>query len=566
MPILLALALLVSNLDEQKAIQRVRSHLLIEDTSSALRDASEYAQCCPESLPVQKVYIEALAAQGKEEKALIAWEKIAAKEPEILYERPLLEELGWGVLKKGTGSTQYGVRLAATIGAYLTKDVRSIPIFLKMMRDSNAVIRSVAIQMASSYFDAPLKDEIARLFHEEKVWLVRLEVIKAIGILRMKGFEKELKKIVRSERSTMEEKHLACIALLEMYEKAPLEEMRSLFTSDRAGLRLLACMIALHFEIKEAKAALMQCTKDPNPDVRMAALNALGLFFRGEKKTIEEALEDLDPKVSITACWAGILAKSQKAFKKMEGYLFDATPEYRRFAAAALSATGKSGLKIAKKGMEKSQDPYVLLNLARGLIGQRVEVKKSSDAILRFLQEEKRMIMVDRRENPLFTIYAPSKVRYSDQIPNQPEAEDQMTRLHLATMLALVEDPRSPEAIRSFLRRKFWGVSGVAAATVLKEGDDTALEIVSELLKDEDPFLRLQAALVLAMFGKEEKALYPLMNSYYEVGHDQKLYILEAIGKIGNQACYSFLLSAMKEPFPILRVAAASALIQSVNR
>jgi HEAT repeat protein len=227
---------------------------------------------------------------------------------------------------------------------------------------------------------------------------------------------------------------------------------------------------------------------------------------------------------------------------------------------------GSRGIPLAIKTLKESQDPYVKANVALGLLGQRVEVQMSCDFIYDFLENEKRMWMIDKRPNPLFGVLAPSQVRHNDQIPNYPEAQDQMTRLTLVSLLALVDDPRALPALKTFLQRKSWGISGVAAATLLHEGDETALSVVKQLVDDPDPNVRMQACLVLAMFGKDESVIRNLQGAYAGADHEKKLHILEALGKIGNTQSFSFLVSVLREPFPILRVAAAAALIQSVNR
>lgn len=561
-----AAALLASNLSEDDGLRRVRAHLLIDDQVSALNEAEGLASQYPESLEVQKILIESLAVNGFEDQALDSWNKLTFKKPDLLYDRHLLEELAWGVLKKGTRSTQYGVRLAATIGSFLTRDTRAVPILLKMMRDSNAVIRSVAVQMASAFRDAPLKDEISRLMREERVWIVKLEVIKAVGLLKMKELSSELQTLVQSDKTPMEEKQIAIASLLEMYEEITMEEFKTLSTSTRAGLRHLACMIATHFKMEEARDEVIRLIHDSHPAVKIAALNAFGMIYKGKESEISAALQDSDPSVAITASWAAFLIDSKAAEKSMEKWLSDSLPENRRLAAAALSATGKRGVPLAIKTLKESTDPYVKANIALGLLGQRVEVKQCCDLLASFLETEKRMIMMDQKPNPLFEILAPSQVRHNDQIPNFPEAQDQMTRLELVSMLALVEDPRALPALKTFLQRKNWGVTGVAAATLLHEGDESALEVVKQLVTDADPNVRLQACLVLAMFGKDESVLLDLQGAYAGADHEKKLYILEALGKIGNVQSFSFLAGCLKEPFPILRVAAAAALIQSVNR
>jgi len=557
---------------EEEGVRRVQAHLLIDDPASALQEAAELAAQYPDSRLAGGALIEALAAAKREEEALAVWTRLSAKYPDLIGDRHLLEELSWGVLKKGLDSTQNGVRLAALIGAYLTHDARAVPILQKMMRDSNAVIRTVAVQMSTSYQDAPLKDEIARLMDQEKIWVVRLEVIKAVGALKMREFAPKLKAIVQSERATYEERQLAIEALLHIYEKIAPGEMEILAKSNRAGMRHLACSIAAYFDMEEAKGEILRMIQDPHPDVRIAALNAFGLKYR-EKVPKKEAMEvlasvlsDPHPGVAITAGWAAMLIDPAVGSPVLEKWANDPVAENRRLAAAAITAVGGKGTALALSLLRASSDPYVKANLSIGLLGQRMETALCCDCLYDFLTQEKRMWMWDTRPNPLFQALAPSQVRHVDHIPNYPEAIDQMTRLNLVSLLSILEDPRAGDALKKFLQKRAWGITGVAAATLLQEGDESALEVVRGCLHDSDPNVRLQACLVLAMLGRDESVLSDLQGAYAGADHERKLHILEALGRIGTAHSFSFLLGVLREPFPILRVAAAAALIQCINR
>ena len=226
---------------EDEGIRRVQAHLLIEDNDAALQEAQELFDSFPGSQAVGAAYVEALAANGFETAALQVWNSLSLKDPNLIQDRHLLEELSWGVLRKGVESNQYAIRLSALIGAYLTRDVRAVKILLRMMRDSNAVIRSVAVQMAASFADAPLKDEIVRLMSDEKIWFVRLELIKAIGALRMKELSFKLKEILSTEKNTFEERQLAIEALVNIYDPISVDEIQNLAKNNRAGIRQLAC-------------------------------------------------------------------------------------------------------------------------------------------------------------------------------------------------------------------------------------------------------------------------------------------------------------------------------------
>ncbi len=570
--LLLATPLAVNIPTVEEGVRRVQAHLLIDDASSALRDAETLAQQFPDSLEAGSAFVEALAASGMQIQALDEWNRLSLRYPSLLGERHLLEEISWGILKKELGSTQYSVRLAALIGSYLTRDVRALPVLLRMMRDSNAMIRSVAVQMATAYGDAPLKDEIGRMMTEEKVWIVQMEVIRAAGMLKMKTVLPKLQQLVQSEKAMIEERYTAIEALLHITDKIEPEEVARLSRSSRAGLRHFACAIATHFKMEEAKEDMLKLLSDTHPDVRVAALNALGLFYRNTmtkeqlQEVLKNRLEESDSRVAITAAWVAQLVDPALGTPVFQKWLQSNLPENRRLAAAALAATGDRGAALSIEVLKTSTDPYVRANVALGILGQRTEVKLASDCIYEFLMSEKKMWMWDSRLNPLFQILAPSHVRHIDQIPNYPEAIDQMTRLNLVSLLAMVEDPRAVSALKNFLHSRKWQITGVAAATLLQEGDETSLELVRELLEDTDPQIRLQACLVLAMYGKDETVLKDLQGAYAGADFEMKLHILEALGSIGSTASFSFLVGVLREPFPLLRVAGAAALIQGIHR
>ena len=118
--------------------------------------------------------------------------------------------------------------------------------------------------------------------------------------------------------------------------------------------------------------------------------------------------------------------------------------------------------------------------------------------------------------------------------------------------------------VKSFLNHQDWGVSASAASTLLQEGDDQSLVLVRELLSDSDEKIRVQAALMLAMMGSDPEAVQTLEEAYFKVDREMKMYIIEALGRIGDQRSISFLFGVLQDPFQVLRVVAASALIQCI--
>ncbi|MBI5345895.1 MAG: HEAT repeat domain-containing protein [Chlamydiae bacterium] len=563
---------LFAEISEEKLLQRINYHLVIEDYKSAVLESREALDHFPTSKEIWISYINALSKDHQEALAIETVKNFFSEFKEEALNREVLEDLGWGILNKGSQSMQYSIRLISLVGSYLTNDVRAVSILSNLMKDSNAILRSVALQLACRYPDEPLRRQVAKLLDDEKVWLVRLEVINTVGAMRIKEKDSKLKEIIASEKSTFEEKANAIKAIINIYDKASIEEIKVLAKSPKAGLRQLSSELASHFRVKEAKEDILSLVQDPIADVRISALNAIGLFYIDfcSLKEIEQIVslceKDSDAAVSITASWLATVANLKTGPQKLKEWLFNDFPDNRRLAAGALAKCVNRAMPLAKEIIKDSLDPFVKANVAIGLIGQRVNVKECCDIIFDLLQNEKQLWMIDNRKNSLFEVLCPSQLRHIDQIPHYPEAIDQMTRLNLFSILAVMEDTRSYDAIKSFLKQKSWGITGVAAATLLQEGDSEALQIVRQLLKEDDKVVRVQAALVLAFLGKDETVIPILENAYFEAERDMKLYILEALGHIAEIESYPFFVKVLNEPFQALRVVDASSIVQAINR
>lgn len=556
-------------LTEEDYKKRIYAHLMISDRISAVKEAEKAVQEFPDSKPLRVAYIRALSESGEETEALEQWRESAHQFQEEKNSRRILEMLAWGVLNKAEGSSQLNIRLNSMLGAAFTRDAKAIPIILGHMRASNALLRSIAVKMATHFGDAPLKDEIGRLLKEEKVWYVRLEVIQAVGKLHMHSYKNDLKEIIGNPRTLAEEKAAAIFSLVGMYDTIERDELMSLVKSDRAGLRQLAAEVIAHLNMTDDTDILLPLMRDASSDVRISAMNALALL-RVQKigqaevpDLLKENLSHISPEVSITAAYVLLFFNEKEAGRVLGNWLQSDNPQWRGLASAALAASGKYGLKFAVKAFQETQDPYVKVNLAMGMIGQRTQVKMACDAIHKVFREEKNTLwMWDARSNPLFRSLAPSRVKHIDQIPHYPAVVDQLVRLDLLSVLSILQYPDAKSAVREFLQARAWGVTGAAAATLLQEGDEEDLAAVRELLNDPDEKIRVQAAMILAIVGSDPTAVKILQEAYSHVDREMKVHILEALAHIGDASSIPFLLEILKEPFQILHVVSASALIQ----
>lgn len=558
-----------SPLELDGGIKRIHNHLLIDDPYSAIRDAEAYLNSYPNSKALRLALIKALCCAGKEIEALEEWNKASLDHEELLRDRTALEMLAWGVLNKGEASNQLIIKVNALLGASMTRDAKAIPLILEALSGSNSMLRAVAVTLAAGFGDLPLQEEIARLLKEEKVWYVRLELIKAAGQLRMKAVRQQLMDIIGHSRTLAEEKVAAIVSLVNMYEAVGEKELLSLIQSSRAGLRELACQIVIHLNLVDQIPLLLPLLRDSHPHVRMTVLNTLALLGVTQIQDkpllqipqIARLLEDPVPEVAITASWLALLQGDKGGEQNLQRWMQKGESQYARLSAAAVAISGKKGVALAKKILSRKGDPYMQVTLAVGLIGQREETELACKIIDKHLAHTE-MWMWDTSLNPLFRVLSPSKVRHMAQIANYPRVVDQLTRLELLQILCVMHYPKAQEAVKGFLQTQTWGTVGAAASTLLQEGDEEALDVVRSLLQDPQEKVRIQAALILALLGGDKAAVEVLKEAYPKAGKEIKIQILESLAKVGDPSTIAFLLERLNEPFQVLRVVAATAIIQ----
>jgi HEAT repeat protein len=129
----------------------------------------------------------------------------------------------------------------------------------------------------------------------------------------------------------------------------------------------------------------------------------------------------------------------------------------------------------------------------------------------------------------------------------------------------MMKSPDAQDAIRSFLTERNWGISGVAAALLLAEGNEDAVELVASLLDDPEPKVRMQAALAMGVLGGDARAVEVLQASYEAGDRADKEKVIEAVGRIGKMESVPFLVDKLRDPHQNLRITAASALLQCLN-
>ncbi|MBM3201525.1 MAG: HEAT repeat domain-containing protein [Chlamydiae bacterium] len=553
---------------ENDFVSRIQAQLVIKDFNAAIDEAKMGLSLFPDSKEVLASLIKAYSRSGRSQEALAMFEKFSSLENlDIKNHFSLLEELAWGVLKDGTFQPQT-THMHALVGAFLTHDVKAVPFFIDALRSSNAYLRALAARLSAQYRDKLLGLELIRLIKEEKNWFVRLEALSALEGFCLKEARPLLEDILSSKDSSAEEKMLAIKAMASFYKNLGTRERKELFSSARTGFRQLGLELVRRFRMNDVADEVLQLIEDPSLYVRISALKLLASMKLDNTKQelviskIDKLLEDPHPAISLTSAWVMMQYDAPKAAKVFADWLSCKEPRNRRLAASVLSSTGFIGSIYVQKHFYEAQDPFVKANLALGMLGQRTDVSVACDYLFGFLKQTKQQIAFDHHEHPIFASLEPSQQRHVPHIPRYPLLVDQFTRLDILNRLTIVGYEKSEEAIRNFLQEGIWAIIGSTAGVLIEEGSFQAIELIRKLLDDQDERVVLQAALALAFFAKDTSVKGILENAFEKVEWDHQVYILNALGAIGDRDSIPFLLNILHKPFQELRIVAASSIIQ----
>ncbi|MCB1135535.1 MAG: HEAT repeat domain-containing protein, partial [Chlamydiia bacterium] len=503
-----------------------------------------------------------LAQEGRLQEALVRY---ATVEPSL--QASLREELAWLVVRQGADSPSLPARLYALIGAGMTHDVRAVELLEKGMRDRNQRVRHLAVQLSASYPDESLRQCLVAALGDSQYHSLRSEAVRALAHFPRSDTESVLLAQLDRVDLPMGQRLALAEALSSFNEAVPDEDVLDLAQSPSAGLRLLSCRLAEAKASEGIRKQLLNLCRDALPDIRMAAFEALALqTYQTLPESIlsawERGLDDIDPKVRITCAWALLVHGRPKGEEALQVILQGRDPRSQRLASAVLSHSGSAGLALSARMLDELDDPACQINLAMALISQRHDTERAAKVLRESLQRHRARLCWRDTQSLFEGVYPQGPERMG---PGHAVAVDQMTRLRLLSVVALVEPQHALPLIEGMLNSRLSQVSALALYEVLSEGDRAQIEGLSALLDSPKQQVRVQAALLLALCGRDPTAREVLEEAYPEADRPSKERILEGLGAIGDSASLPLLLSALEEPFETLRIIAAAAVIQCEN-
>ena len=417
--------------------------------------------------------------------------------------------------------------------------------------------------------DEILKPVIAQLFAKEKVFEVRLAAIKAVGQLRMKELKGDLEALASSEKASFEERTAAIEALLHFHDKILPFELKTLLRSEKiihklVGLRL-APLADFDIDIEE----ILPLLENSYFEVRQTALHSLGLLYLFDEEYHDELytvanrhLSDPSTKVQIVALWLKTLIDPTDTSRKWLEFLLSSKEEDSQLAAALIPTLGSKALQPLLQAFSQVNDPILKVNLAIGLVKQRQEVEKASLAIIDAMNQKGSLWMW--KEVLGQKVLAESNLP-STSFQSPPLDVHRLCQLEVLQILALFDKEAARDGIQKFLRQRNFQVTGIALALRLTEYSADAAEVVRPLMEDPKYPNRAEACVLMALWSGDNSMHKTMEELYTASDRKRKEFLLEAFGRLSGTDSLPFLVERLGEPYPTLRMIAASSIIQCLN-
>lgn len=536
---------------------KIRSFLTIRHYAGAVKEAEAAHAASPEQRSIHKMLILSYAHQGLHTKMFSSWNEYMHRYSDAYLDRELLEAMGWSVIFQADDSSKPLTRAVALVAASFTNHHHGVQLIKKGMQDRNAFIRALSAKLAGNLHDRILKEEVFRLAFKDPSKEVRIEALNSLGKMEVPKAQAYLEKLISAPAVDEKERFAAIVALVQMLDTLSRERMEVLIHSTSKGDKLLACRAAIFLSLKRDADLLFILLNDPASSVRCAALEALGILHAVDKEKIRPLLQDPHPAVAIYAAWVMTLHGETGHFNPL---LSLSDPSWRRLAAGALAYSGDVP---TMESALQHEDKYVRWNAAYGLIGSRSHLPEASQALHETLQENKKLMW---QESDFFRYLAPSKHHHQADYPNYPQIVDHMVRLELLQTLAYLNDPQSHAMMVNFLGKCVKELQGVGMTLLLTEGDEEGVELVRSCLEDKNVQVRISAALLLSLWGKDPAALQALYDAYSSVSRPFKEMILEALGRVGDPGSLPFLVEQMNSSSSNLKLIAASSLLLTLRK
>ncbi len=545
--------------------EKISLALALHDVHQARSLLEELQQKSPDDKKTQELLFEYFIELKDFESIQALYKKLPEERREALCPS-LFEKIAWVVIDKATDSAHPRIRAEAALAAAGSQDTQGAHILEFLLSDPHQGVQSLAFELAASYKDACIQERAEKLAHCSVID-IKLQAAKLLAVQKAPCAKKILLELMQDE--SLSESHLfEVVRLVSTLKESDLDWVKQAVVDPSSSIRALAAATLLQDPIPEGIPLLVPLLKDSSLAVREMAAITLGFFQEliQEKEALYASLASLlnDPSFPLqaTGAWALLLSKEEPlqnlASEWFQKSITSSSKEEACIAISRLIRTGKRGVALAQKILPTISDIHLRLNLSLYLLLHKAGTKEAVSTI-RSACASKTLF----GEQTLgFFSWIGRASPHDLMIPRLPEAEDLYLRLSMLALLHYSGEEICKEDLEAILHERTIGLSAATAQFLFQEMLPLD-EVLAPLLSHEEEMVRVQAALLLAVFCRSKKAALTLLEEYKKASKAGKEILLLGFSLLPASKTRALLFPLLFDQSQALRTRAAGVFLCS---
>lgn len=547
--------------------QQVTSRLYLESYEDARLAAEELVK----SEDPEAIYLSicAFASSMDLDKAL----RLLNEHKDLLHKqgfyKKCLETVSLCIFKKHFSSSQEPIKLASVAAISQEPDARVLNLLLAAFDNPSVKIKMFSLRGLSSFPDEKVKLKLLQEFKYNSHPVIGMFIAKVFASWQDKRILPLLEKKLFEDGLTIDEKISYIETIKELDQSFDQERIKRCAQSSQASMRLLASMLLANQKIKADEDVLLKLLNDSQLFVKQAAAQTI-IKKKVWNTKIQNSILSWKNEKSIDLkkvyYYLGLVNQNRLIKEEFINDWQSSDVHWQKHLASILYAAGDGHDQLALQLLDKNQSDLISLQLGLYLMsGNLVDVgtKYVSHALKQL--SSKKIYVIQDQILPFFVF--DDETNSSHTIgAGQRRVMDKHIRLKIFHLLALKKMPDSKELLKSILKSDLFDVSLDAMVHFWENFGYEDRDYLKTILNENDPELKLKAALVLSYLDYDKDSRKALLECYHKQSYSMQIQILFALSKYSDDDVVEFYVKNLKSKYPLVQAISAGCLFTALYK
>lgn len=549
--------------------QQLTSRLYLESCADVQSAAEALCQSHIDDPEALYLCICAYCLSSELDQALSLIEKNKDSLQQAGFYKKSLEALSLAVFKKHFSSSQEPIKLASVAAISQEPDARVLSLLLNAFESPSLKIKMFALRGLSAFPDEMVKIKLLRAFKYNSYPRIGIFIANLFSSWQDKKILPFLEKKLFEDGLTLDEKISYIEAIKELDGSFNSEKIKQYATSSCASMRLLATVLLANHNIPSDQEVLIRLLNDTQLYVKQAAVQTLI-----KKKIWSQEIDDLITSwkeaksidLKKLYYYVGLVNHKAAVIEEFKQDWYRAHIDWKKQLSSIIYASGDGYDSLVLDLLKHAQDDLICLQLGLYLISG-AHFSEGTEYVSMALKRlvTKKIYVIQEQIVPFFVFDDESNSSYTISVGHR-RFMDKHIRLKIFHLLAMKKMPESKALLKTILRSDLFDVSLDAMVHFWENFGYEDRDYLKSILDEQDPELKLKAALVLSYLDYDKDSRKALLECYSKQTYSMQIQILFALSKYGDDDVISFYLKNLKSKYPLIQAISAGCLFTALYK